>query len=334
IYAIDTDHQCIQVFHPDNYAYSHTLEGGAWDSLEGIWVGDIRWACGFDIFGNNIYIADTYNHRIKVIGADGSYKMVIGYNSTSGNSNYHFARPRGVAVGPDGKIFVADADNNRVQIFDEDGIFVKSLSTSGLALFDNRHFNNPEAIVSDAQGNIYVADTNNHRVQVYNRFGAYKFTLGSISQRESGSDNAHLFIPSDLDVGNNRIYVADKGNARVQVFTLDGVYEKTLQIDCYDIKVGPLGYLYCAVAPNHCIRVDTQDGDLVQTLGTLGSSGSDLEHLNFPTGVSVAENGKVYVTDSMNHRVVIYDDLNDHVVDDVLGTTGESGIDVAHFTSP
>jgi sugar lactone lactonase YvrE len=334
IYTIDTDHQCIQVFYPDNYTYSHTLEGGHWDDIEGIWTGDIRWACGFDLQGDRIYIADTYNHRIKVIGTDGSYKFVIGYNSTSGDSSYHFARPRGCAVGPDGKIFVSDADNNRIQIFDNNGTFVKSLSTSGLAVFDNKHFNNPESIVTDDQGTLYIADTNNHRVQVYDRFGVYKFTLGSSSKREAGSDNSHLFLPTDLDVGNGLIYVADKGNTRVQIFTLDGVYQRSFGIDCYDIKVGSNGYLYCAVAPNHCIRVYTADGSLVQTLGTLGSSGSDMEHLNFPTGVSIDTDGTVYVSDAMNHRIAVYDDLDDNIVDKVFGTAGESGNDVAHLSNP
>ncbi len=332
IYVLDTDHQAIQVFYGNNYSYSHTLAGGDFDS--GNWIGDLKWACGFDLVGDNIYLADTYNHRLKIININGDYVSCIGYNGTSGTDDGHFSRPRGVGVGPDGKIYVADADNNRVQVFYSNLSLFKSISTTGLAIFDNKHLNVPEGMGVDAFDNIYIADSNNYRIQAYDPIGSYLFTLGSSTKREAGSDNDHLFIPAGVAVGNNRIYVADKGNARVQVFHMDGVYDDTLPIDCYDIAIGLQGYIYSAFAPNHCINVHTSAGDYVQTLGTPGASGNDTEHLNFPTGLGVADDGKIYVADSQNHRVVIYNDLNDHIADDFIGVTEESGDDVHHLSNP
>ncbi|MCK4717564.1 MAG: 6-bladed beta-propeller, partial [Thermoplasmata archaeon] len=332
VYILDTNHQCIQVFHPGNYSYSHTIGGSVWDGTK--WNGDLKWACGFDIVGNSIYIADTYNHRLQVINIDGSHVGTIGYINTAGADDEHFAKPRGVGVGADGKIYVADANNNRVQIYYSNRTFCKSLSTTGLAIFDNEHFNRPEGVSIDASHNIYVADSLNYRIQVYDAVGDHLFTLGSSTERMAGSDNEHLSTASGLAIGNDRIYVVDKGNSRIQVFHMDGGYDETLSIDCYGAAVGPDGYIYTAHAPNQCIEIYTTAGELVQTLGTTGVDGNDMEHLNTPVGVSVGDDGKVYVADRANHRIVIYDNISDHIADQVIGEAGVSGSDSAHLSSP
>lgn len=336
IYALDTDHQVIQVYYGNNYTYSHTLCDSEWDPVEQVWNGDtLQWACGFDIYGDYIYVADTYNSQVKKLDLNGNLISSIGVLGVSGSDNEHLARPRGVGVGPDGSIFVADADNNRVQVFSANLTFSKSISTSGLAIFDNKHLNAPEAVTTDSSNNIYFADTNNHRVQVFDYKGAYKYTLGSSSKREAGSDNEHLSIPSGVAVSSNKVYVADKGNVRIQVFTFDGVYSNTLSIDCYDVKVGgPYEYLFATHSPNHCVHVYTPNGVLVQTLGTPGASGTSNSNLNFPLGVGISPDGKVYVADSKNHRIQVYNDLSDGIADDTIGETGVKGEDANRFSNP
>ncbi|MDG6221231.1 MAG: 6-bladed beta-propeller, partial [Candidatus Thermoplasmatota archaeon] len=334
IYVLDTDHQVIQVFDPVTFNHSHSLEGSSWSSFDGFWAGDIRWACGFDMVDDVIYIADTYNHRVKIIDLDGNFLGVVGLNETSGSTNEHFARPRGVGVGNGGMIYVADSDNNRIQVFNPDLSFNTSLSSSGLAVFDNMHFNYPEGVAVDASGNIYVADSNNHRIQAYSSTGNHLFTIGSSTQRASGSDNFHLFNPSSVKIHGNRIYVVDKGNARIQVFSMSGIYERTIGADCYDMAIGPGGNLYVADTPNHCIKVLTSAGQTIQTLGTFMVSGSSNTHLNFPTSVAVDSAGRVYVSDHMNHRIVIYDDISSSIADRIIGDTGIKGSDVNHFDGP
>ncbi|MCK4717160.1 MAG: hypothetical protein KAT70_00715, partial [Thermoplasmata archaeon] len=164
--------------------------------------------------------------------------------------------------------------------------------------------------------------------------GDYKFTLGSSTQREAGSDNEHFFTPSGISVGNNRIYVADKGNARIQIFSMGGQYIDTLAIDCYAVEIGPTGNIYVADSPDHCIHIYSSSGDAIGVLGTNGESGNDNAHLNFPTGVGVGNDGKVYVADSMNHRVIVYNDIADHIADAVIGEVGVVGSDANHFNSP
>ena len=73
-----------------------------------------------DLIGKNIYVADTYNHRIQVFDLDGHYKLAFG---SEGKGDGEFNYPEGIAVDPTdhNRIYVADTGNERIQMFDSDG---------------------------------------------------------------------------------------------------------------------------------------------------------------------------------------------------------------------
>lgn len=62
----------------------------------------------------NVYVADTYNHRVQVFSNDGAF---LGQWGSYGSAPGQFYRPSGIAVGPDGRIYVSDTWNGRVQVF-------------------------------------------------------------------------------------------------------------------------------------------------------------------------------------------------------------------------
>jgi hypothetical protein len=69
----------------------------------------------------NVYIADTYNHRIRMIDTNGIIRTVAG-SGTDGYSGdggpalqASLSEPSSVAVGPDGALYIADSGNNRVR---------------------------------------------------------------------------------------------------------------------------------------------------------------------------------------------------------------------------
>jgi sugar lactone lactonase YvrE len=66
-----------------------------------------------DVAGN-VYVTDTYNHRVQVFTNDGTFLTQWGsYGSAPGE----FYRPMGIAMGPDGNVYVADTWNGRIQVF-------------------------------------------------------------------------------------------------------------------------------------------------------------------------------------------------------------------------
>jgi hypothetical protein len=66
---------------------------------------------------DNVYVADTYNHRIQKFDSDGTFLTKWG---SSGAGDGQFRYPKGVAVDSADNVYVADAYNHRIQKFGED----------------------------------------------------------------------------------------------------------------------------------------------------------------------------------------------------------------------
>jgi sugar lactone lactonase YvrE len=175
----------------------------------------------------NIFVVDTWNHRIQVFAPSGAYVRTLGVTGESGQDNAHFNGPRGVGFGPDGSLYVADGENARVQIFDANLTYIATLGVTGQPGSDNNHFVFPEDVAVDSAGVIYVADGDAHRIQVFGANRAYLRTMGETNK--SGWDFAHFDSPRSLVIdANRRLYVADGWNGRVQVYDEAGAYLTTI----------------------------------------------------------------------------------------------------------
>ncbi len=136
----------------------------------------------------NVYVADTWNHRMQKFSSDGKVLTVWGgvinlAEAPAGadpENNSRFYGPRGVAIGPDGNIYVTDTGNKRVLIFDPSGKFVRKID-SGVTVAKAQanypfnkpgELNEPIGIAVDKTGNVYVADTRNLRIQKFGPDGA------------------------------------------------------------------------------------------------------------------------------------------------------------------
>src|ERR1017187_4642838 len=148
--------------------------GGAQATLAQLW-----WphACAVDSFGD-LYIADTFNHRIRKVDASGTITTVAGTGvagysgdegaATSANLN----TPQGVAVDDNGDIFISDTANNRIRQVTPDGV-IHTIAGTGAALFGgdggaalNAQIYGPAGILLDGAGDLFFADTNNNRVRM------------------------------------------------------------------------------------------------------------------------------------------------------------------------
>jgi hypothetical protein len=166
----------------------------------------------------DIYVADTYNHRIqKFTPAGGSLVSVGEVGSEAGQ----FFQPKGLCVDGDGLIYVAEG-NHRVQIFNAGLTYVTNFGSSGSAVGE---FISPSGVQLGVAGRLVVADQGAHRVQLFASnhvaLAAYKPPAG-----ESGSLPGQLKLPQGVwpMPDGNAIYVADTRNHRVQLLNmiLDG----------------------------------------------------------------------------------------------------------------
>src|SRR5688572_7063130 len=150
----------------------------------------------------NIFIADSTNHRIRRISANGTITTVAG-NGVQGFSgdggpatSASFRFPIGVAVDAFRNIYVADGDNNRVRRINPAGI-ITTVAGDGIGRFSgdggpavNASINVPSDVVVDASGNLYIADGGNNRVRRVDPSGIITTVAGTGTGGFSGDGGA------------------------------------------------------------------------------------------------------------------------------------------------
>jgi uncharacterized protein (TIGR03437 family) len=124
------------------------------------------WGVAVDSSGN-IYIADTYNDRIRKVSngviATVAGAGVEGYNGDGGPATSALlSQPAGVAVDPSGNLYIADSGNGRVRKVS--GGVIATIAGPGTNQCSGPTSVAPSGIALDLQGDVYVSDGNSHRV--------------------------------------------------------------------------------------------------------------------------------------------------------------------------
>ena len=165
---------------------------------------------------NNIYIADTYNNRIRkltfgtpcspttgacpaiittVAGSGPAGGALGGFSGDGGPAvNAQLNRPFGVALDSAGDIFITDSYNQRVRKIDANGI-ITTVAGAGVSGFSgdggpalSATFGFPTGIAVDAGGRIFVADTQNNVIRMISPTNCSSaFVLGAISAGDFGA---------------------------------------------------------------------------------------------------------------------------------------------------
>jgi uncharacterized protein (TIGR03437 family) len=180
LYIVDTSNHRVLRAGPDGLLFTVAGNGAPGDAGDG---GSARLAelnqpggCATDSFGN-LYIADTFSHRIRKVSVNGVITTVAGTGQPGSAMDEVAATvsplngPRGVAVDGNGNVFLSDTANNRIRQITPDGI-IHTIAGTGFAGFSgdggdavNARISTPLGLVVDGAGDIYFADSLNHRVR-------------------------------------------------------------------------------------------------------------------------------------------------------------------------
>jgi DNA-binding beta-propeller fold protein YncE/tetratricopeptide (TPR) repeat protein len=240
--------------------------------------------------GDRLFVADEKKDRILVFDDAGALVKTVGER---GRGDGQFDAPRGLAVGPTGKVYVADTGNDRVQILDRDGKFLSAFGAKGS---EPGRLRSPRSVAVGADGRIYVADTGNDRVQVFTDSGILLFVLGR-SGKEAGQFRSPTRVCVDPSDG---IYVLDSGNDRVQVFDASAKLERTLSLSGDDMVVDAYGFLYMLEGREGKVAEVSPKG---QVLGRFGSYGRDAGQMKKAQGIGLASDGTLVIADTGNDRL-------------------------------
>lgn len=184
-------------------------------------------------------------------------------------------------------------------------------------------FDGPTDVAWDADDNIYVSDGYvDSRIAKMNKDGDWIKSWGSYGSGPSQFRNPHNM---QIDRQGN-VYVADRGNGRIQVFDSDGNFKKFIWLNvAYDktrhptlgnqdpnppnasapwslciTTNGPTQYLFAIDKDPGRLYKMTLDGKI---LGMLGESGRGPKQFNWPHGLACPSENVVFVADMNNWRV-------------------------------
>ena len=240
--------------------------------------------------------------------------------------------PYCVAFAANGDMLLTDDGSHCVYVCDANGRRKSTIGSQGEGEMEFRH---PYGIAVRGE-EVFVSDQCNHRVQKFTLAGNFMEAIGS-----EGSDSTQLSNPMGLCTGSDgKLYVADCGNDRVQVFHADGSFSHSISGGAtfktpFDVAFSSEG-VHIAACKSNKVVVISPEGQFVRSykvkspvgvatdpagfsfvtthtsLGTLsifdphGHLVRTVNGLDNPFGVTVAPDGSVWVADYGSNRLLKY----------------------------
>jgi sugar lactone lactonase YvrE len=277
----------------------------------------------------SVYIDDRENHRVlfypsgqttatKVFGQFGSFNTNPVNNDGTGASGGPSSEnigvySLGVVADSQGGLYVADSSNNRIlhfavgsdtkaaRVYGQHGRFTtnsKNNNGKGTTERPSRDsLNFPRGMALDSKGGLYVADRENNRVlyfapgntradRVYGQYGSFTTSVPNNNGKgQNGAPSADsLFSPRAVAVdAQDGLFIADTGNNRV---------------------------LHFSAGSTKADRVYGQFGSFAAGIKNNDSKGAEgkpsAEGLYAPQGIAVGPDGRVYINDTNNNRMVVF----------------------------
>jgi uncharacterized repeat protein (TIGR01451 family) len=288
--------------------------------------------------GGNLYVADSYNCRIRRISA-GIIATAAGGGSGDGAAApmAMFSSPGWVAKDKLGNVYISDLPTGRVHQITPSGS-ISTVAGTGVPGYSGDYgpatsaqLNGPTGLAVDSSGALYIADLGNNRVRkVYE--GTITTIAGTGVPGYSGdgipASGAQVWLPQGLATDSfGNLYIADSGNSRIRKvapggnistvagngipgYSSDNVPATSAQLNYPSgVAVDSLGNLYIADEGNDRIRKVAVNGTITTIAGT-GATGyygdggpATAALLNAPVSVAVDAAGNVYIADSYNYVI-------------------------------
>ena len=175
----------------------------------------------------DLWVTDTVHHAFRSSTATATWSTTCGQRAAEGTQLGQFNWPRGIAVDPaTGNLWIADTKQHQLQVLTDELRGHRRFVKNTPAGTDTRSFNWPYDIaIRPSDRFAFVVDTQNHRIKAYDVANATwpadnKGPLPTHVFGSRGTANTNFQWPSGVAVGpDGHVFVADRGNNRIQEFT-------------------------------------------------------------------------------------------------------------------
>lgn len=246
---------------------------------------------GLCLSGQTLFVADSENHAVRAIDLNTKEVTTIAGTGLSGFTPSYSGNPKRISLNmpmdtvvSGGYLFIAMAGLNQIWQFDLDNNYISNFIGSGLeGIFDGPFSASSLAKpcgMAIVDQTMYIADANSSAVRVADLKSHLLSTLigkglYSFGYLDGHFTDALMLHPTGIDAIKSRIFIADTYNNAIRFSEIPGTVIRSL--------IGP--------RPDSSLAI---------------GKGSELEPLCEPNDV-VYHNGKLYIADSGNHQIRVFD---------------------------
>jgi DNA-binding beta-propeller fold protein YncE len=239
----------------------------------------------------NVYIADTMNHRVRVVDAvTGVITTLAGtgqarFSGDGGLANQAaLNEPAALVVGDEGRLYIADQSNQRVRMVDLKTGVIQTIAGTGVATYDGDGKRAVESALAGPSGlalvadRLYIADTFNGRIRCVELSSGLMTTVagdGGVYRYESPSDapSASLSRPTGMAFDpEGRLFLTDSDNHVIRQWDWES------------------GVAFCVAGRG--VACYSGDDGVAREAG-----------LCYPFGIVADRDGTLLVADTFNHRI-------------------------------
>ena len=238
-----------------------------------------------------------------------------------GNALGEFHQPKGIVVGPEGRVFVIDTQNDRIQIFSPEGELVDSWGNFP----PPAGFERPSDLVFH-QGKVLVSNSNSG-VNVYTEGGQYLGPLSITGNYTTASaitldDEGNYYIAETIHDGGwaGRVEKVDASGNSITLFGSE-------YLNAYPggIVVTPRWILVSDTGRDRVLRFSTSGAYIGEWLGP----GRDIIQVRSPHGLTTDDSGHIYLADTENHRIQVFTSWGQYLM-----SWGTFGVEPGEFRCP
>ncbi len=303
--------------------------------------GDATAATGAELYnpaglafdGGELYIADRFNNRVRLVNTSGVITTIAGDGASGGPlsapgpaTSVALDRPSAVVVSSSGDVYVADSSANEVLELSPSGR-LSVFAGTGVAGYSGdggpatqAELSFPTALALSSNGDLYIADSGNNRIRMVSPSGVITTVAGTGVAGFSGdggpATQAELSFPTAIALSSTgALLIADGGNRRVREVSPTGTITTvagngTLGLsgdggpatqaglsEPLGVAAGP-GGIYVADAWNDVVRRILPSGVIETVAGAA-------DGLQFPVAVALNAAGDIFVADWSNRVIEV-----------------------------